>query len=305
MVFLLGACSYKSMVTHPAQPGDYYCPMEYKTGSYKRSYRLHIPPGYEPERPMPLVISLHGAFSSAKQMERRTGLNRIADRENFLVLYPNGIGRFGFLQHWNAGHCCGKAFKDGIDDVGFISAAVEHISERVNVDCGRIYLIGYSNGGMMAHRLAAEKSSDFAAVAVVAGTISSRADDRSPWRRISSPQVPVPILIIHGQKDDYIPYEGGKATGRKSTHTFYSVKETTDFWVRNNNCMDFDEIFYFNRLIRKRIWFDESGKPMVVQYALSGWGHDWPGPSNYKSDSPLTGFDCAEVIWEFFRLYHK
>ena len=73
-----------------------------KFNGLRRSYRIHVPSGYEPQNAMPLVIVIHGAFSTAKQIEKETGFSRLADRHGFIVSYPNGIGIFGFLQHWNA-----------------------------------------------------------------------------------------------------------------------------------------------------------------------------------------------------------
>ena len=91
-------------------------------------------------------------------MEKFSGFSALADREKFLVLYPDGMGLFGYLQHWNAGHCCGKAAKDKVDDVGFIAAAIEDVCDHLRVDRSRIYMLGFSNGGMMAYRFAAEKT---------------------------------------------------------------------------------------------------------------------------------------------------
>jgi len=80
-------------------------------------------------------------------MENWSGWSQLADREGFIVIYPEGIGLLGFLQHWNAGHCCGKAAEDDWDDVAFIEAAINGVSIQYEIDKHRIYMVGFSNGG--------------------------------------------------------------------------------------------------------------------------------------------------------------
>ena len=94
---------------------------------------------------MPLVVVIHGAFDTAEGMEKITRFSQLADREGFMVLYPNGMGLLGFRQHWNAGHCCGKADNDQVDDVGFVAATIEDVCVRFKVDRNRIYMVGFSN----------------------------------------------------------------------------------------------------------------------------------------------------------------
>jgi polyhydroxybutyrate depolymerase len=124
-------------------PGTYDQKTEIRAAGFRRSYRWHLPEGYDGRTPLPLVVAIHGAFSGAKAFERETGFSALADREGFIVAYPNGIGLFGLLRHWNSGHCCGKARKDDIDDVGFVATVIDQISERLLVDRGRIYVVGY------------------------------------------------------------------------------------------------------------------------------------------------------------------
>ena len=148
------------------KPGTYQHKLNVRVTGSRRSYLLHIPRGYDPARPTPLVVVLHGAFDTAKEVERQTGLSDLADREGFFALYPNGITLFGWLQHWNARHCCGKAMKDGIEDLGFVAGVIEQAQVHLNVDPKRIYMVGYSNGGMLVYLFASEKPETLSAVAI-------------------------------------------------------------------------------------------------------------------------------------------
>ena len=88
--------------------------VDIEINGFRRTYLVHVPTGYTPDIPLPLVVVIHGAFDTAQGMERVSGFSLLADREGFIVLYPNGMGILGFLQHWNAGHCCGKAADDQV-----------------------------------------------------------------------------------------------------------------------------------------------------------------------------------------------
>ena len=138
---LLTACTKTLPVNVVAGSGTYEQEMDIQAGGFNRSYGVHVPPGYDGRKPLPLVVVIHGAFDTAEGMETYSGFSKLSDRENFLVLYPNGMGLFGYLQHWNAGHCCGKAAKDQIDDVGFIEAAIEDVCSRLRVDRQKVFLL--------------------------------------------------------------------------------------------------------------------------------------------------------------------
>jgi hypothetical protein len=90
-----------------------------------RSYRVHVPPGYDGLTPVPLVFVFHGGGGSGEQIElRSSGMNEIADREGFVAVYADGTGT---IRTWNAGGCCGSAARDEVDDVGFVRALLDHL----------------------------------------------------------------------------------------------------------------------------------------------------------------------------------
>jgi len=77
--------------------------------------------GYDRNKPVPLLIALHGGMGNGKHFMKSTGLDKTAEKNNFIVVFPNGTARFNRGRYtWNAGSCCGYAFKKKIDDVGFI-----------------------------------------------------------------------------------------------------------------------------------------------------------------------------------------
>ena len=234
-VFLVN-CTASLPKDVPSGPKTYKNKVDIRIMGNRRSYLVHVPPVHETLYPLSLVVAIHGAFETAKDMEKRSGFSDLADKEGFVVVYPNGFGLFGLLQHWNAGHCCGKAAADGIDDVGFLTAVIEDVKGRLPIDPNRIYMVGFSNGGMLAYRFAAEKTITLSALAAVAATIGSTSSGDEPLWRMPNPAAPLPLIALHGLADEAIPAQGGVSPKRGGDQSFLSVKGSTDFWIRNNGC---------------------------------------------------------------------
>ena len=129
-------------------------------------YRVHVPARYDPARPAPLLVVLHGGGGNMDlQASEAYGQVAKSDSEGFIAVFPNGFSRFpgGRLATWNAGNCCGAARDRDVDDVGFIREVVARVERQWNVDRARVYATGMSNGAMMAYRLACDASDVFKA----------------------------------------------------------------------------------------------------------------------------------------------
>jgi polyhydroxybutyrate depolymerase len=309
LALLYTGCTASLPKDHPAGPRTYKNAMDIRVMGARRTYRVHIPPDYNPAVPLPLVVVIHGAFDTAAGMEKFTGFSDLADKENFIVMYPNGMGIFGFLQHWNAGHCCGKAASDKVDDVGFVAAAIEDVRARLKIDPERIYMVGFSNGGMLAYRFAAERGDLLAAVAPLAASIGGRPSDQEPEWRIPDPVRPLSVISIHGLADDDIPYEGGVSLHRGGTRTYWSVEKSIGFWVSHNGCNPrAAESYLDNGRVHIKSWGVCRSDTEVALYLLENWGHVWPGKyftADLAEDDPLKNFDAAEIIWGFFKSHRR
>ena len=272
----------------------------------RRYYLLHIPPSYDPQKKTPLVIVLHGAFSTPKQMEKETGFSKLSDREGFIVAYPSGAyGLFGFLKHWNAGHCCGKAAKENIDDVGFLLNVMNHIKNEYAVDSSRVYMTGFSNGGMLTYLFAAEHTDKLAAAACLGASLGGRASKEMPVWKTPKPESPLPMIIFHARDDLNVPYKGGVSPKKGGEREYVSAAESVDFWVQNNGCDNNSVVkdLYNGRIVLKE-WLDHEKGNDVIFYTIENWGHIWPGKyfsDRLENDDPLKGFDAAEILWAFFK----
>jgi len=247
-----------------------------------------------------VILALHGAFSTARKFETESGLSRLADREGFLVVYPQGIGLGDSFRHWNSGHCCGKARNLNIDDVGFALAAVDDAARRNPVDRSRLYVVGHSNGGMLAYRIAAERPEAVAAVAVSSATIGGIPAAGEPEWSVPRPSRSVPVLAFHGRADENVPYDGGRASQSRGKSSTISAARSAGLWVEADGCDPAPRVaMMLEERVEQRSWSGCGDGAEVVLYSLEGWGHDWP-----DQDS-LGGFDATTTIWKFFERYRR
>ena len=96
----------------------------------------------KPAVPLPLDVASRIIIDALGGLQ---AAHELADREGFVVVYPQGIGLLGMFRHWNSGHCCGKARKTGIDDVAFVLSVVDDVASKLRIDRTRLYVTGFSN----------------------------------------------------------------------------------------------------------------------------------------------------------------
>ncbi|NOH02361.1 MAG: prolyl oligopeptidase family serine peptidase [Chloroflexi bacterium] len=265
----------------------------------ERGYILHTPKGFDEETPAPVVFVFHGGGGNAENAIRMSGMNEIADREGFLVVYPNGSGRLDDkVLTWNGGTCCGFAQENNIDDVGFTRAVLSDLQEIAQVDPKRIYAAGMSNGGTLSYRLACEAADIFAAIAPVAGTQNLTT---------CVPSEPVSLIHFHGTDDRHLPYEGGVGAESLTGAEYVSVKDSIDFWIGFNGCNSQPQTNSFED-VQHQVWKGCARGSSVELYAIVGGKHAWPGSSGpgwLGGDEPTQSISASELIWEFFAAHPK
>jgi polyhydroxybutyrate depolymerase len=279
----------------PLGPGDHTRSLD--VDKRTRSYLVHVPKSYDPKKPTPVVLALHGAAMNGPMMAPFCGLSKTADEKGFFVVYPSGTGTGPFLT-WNAGGFNGKMAEGKADDVAFIGKLLDDLGTVAKVDEKRVYACGMSNGAMMCYRLAAELSDRIAAVAPVAGTIAIEE---------SKPKRPVPVLHFHGTKDTFVPFEVAKG----KTPGFMRLKGVEDSiqtWVKLNQCEDKPKADVLSKdgdemkVTRKTYGGGKDGAEVVLIVIEEG-GHTWPGqkpPMGFMGKSAMS-VSANDLIWEFFQ----
>lgn len=279
-----------------------------------RYFNLVLPAAYTPEKSFPLVVVLHSGGGHAGMIEERTQMTAKAEKENFIVVYPTGSGYTKNRFHtWNSGHCCFYALSKKVDDLGFIRKLVNLLSSKLNVDHSRIYLTGFSNGGMLAYYLAATTPDLFAAVAPVSATIGGYADEYSSRFVIPKPRKPVPLMIFHGTADQQILYYGGSGPKALYHRRDISVADSIKYWMGVNRCRNQvkTSINKSGRIEIRNYACDKQGAPITL-VSIKGMGHAWASETRggwrieyALLDEPNREISATDMIWDFFRKHRR
>jgi polyhydroxybutyrate depolymerase len=249
-------------------PGDQQVTLDF--GGRQRTYVVHAPPGYDGSVALPLVVAMHPWPGDAALIAETTGWNAKADKENFLVVYPEGYDR-----SYNALVCCGNE-----DDVGFIETVIARMTAEWKADPKRVYATGMSNGGDMAIKLAMELPATLAAIAPVsAGFIGPKIADPS-YR----PATPVSMITVIGGKDRY----------------YAQFEDGIKAWRERLACAEAGAPTTLEKGITATASTCSDGSALSV-YRVPDMGHSWPGPRQGSSSDPKAGIDATDLVWEFFK----
>jgi polyhydroxybutyrate depolymerase len=211
-----------SSICDSLRPGDTTGTMQF--GGALRTYLVHVPPNRAPGTPVPLLVDMHGIFLDAQIQRGLSNYVQFADREGFIIVFPNGIDNA-----WNIGPCC--TFSRTVDDVGFLRALVGRFTSAGCVDPKRVYAAGYSMGGGMSHYLACNAGDVFAAVAPAAFDLLQEAP--------CAPTRPITVVSFRGTADFIVPYAGGPSrppNGLNTTINFLGAERTFTRWAELNRC---------------------------------------------------------------------
>ena len=204
---------------------DRTAPAERTVAVDGREARLILPRTLGDE-PLPLVVLLHGFGSDAGSADRYLGISQHVAHDRFALLLPQGNRNLFRARFWNATPTCCDFFGSDVDDAGYLRELVGEVERIVAV--GRVSVIGYSNGGFMAYRLACDGLPKLAAIAVLAGSSFERA------QRCDG-AAPLSVLHIHGDRDDLVGY-AGETELLLDWPGFPGAVELAGRWARRAGC---------------------------------------------------------------------
>jgi polyhydroxybutyrate depolymerase len=263
--------------------------LNYLVHDYTRSYILHVPPTYSKGLDMPLVVVIHGYTGTAEGMEQWTHMSDKADKEGFIVAYPNGIPypwNDNNPQAWN----CGGPWEDWTaqtDDVGFINEMIEKISAYYSIDPNRIFITGHSNGSRMTYRLGFELSHKIAAIAPVSGQMVYESE--------KIPSYPVSVLHLHALDDTTVKYDGQ----HNPDETIYeSVDSVLTRWSSYYSCKIIPDTLHIEDNYLVKSWSCDDINTNIVLYLMKRGAHQWFTVEN-------SGIDANDIIWEFFKSHPR
>jgi polyhydroxybutyrate depolymerase len=190
-----------------------------------RPVRLEVPSTYDCRTGSELLVVLHGYTGNGPGTIDYFGIEAEAEKRGFLYMGPNGTKDAAGNQFWNASSACCDFAKTAVDDSAYLSKLIDDVQAEWNVDRKRVFLIGHSNGGFMAYRMACEHRVQIAAIASLAGAMPDDAANCPGGEEVS-------VLQIHGTADETISFEGGSLLG----NLYPSAQTSVLDWVASNKC---------------------------------------------------------------------
>lgn len=263
-----------------------------------REILLTVPRGID--RPTALVVALHGLLETAESMRERVTRHRLdalAERYGFVVVYPSAWGRV-----WNLGEGAGaERLLPRRDDLAFLRRAIAEARKRAPIDPDRIFVTGYSMGGMVGLSLACKTPGLVRAVAYVASALPEMFVDDC------GAHPPDGVLVINGTADDVVPFEGGPViSGPLARMQLASFEESLAFFGARNGCRGAPDIREWDAKddytsVERRGWY-HCRRGAVEGYSVEGGGHRWPsgGPILPVTGRTTYEIDGSAAVWGFF-----
>jgi poly(hydroxyalkanoate) depolymerase family esterase len=284
----------------------------------KRPYRLYVPAKYDGVSRLPLMVMLHGCGQNPKTFAAGTRMNRIADKEGFLVLYPEQVGWANKYRCWN---WFDPSAHNGVGEALLIAGMIRGVIENHAVDADHVYLAGLSAGGAMASILANCYGDLFAACAIHSGLMFRAAGSPGEATRAmkhgsrSSPQDavkhasqisrknfrPMPVIVFQGSVDTTVyPVNADQVLEqflKLAEHVGEPNATTSRQPMRTKQV---------NGGYAYQVWdYLHEGRLLVRKVVVEGMGHAWSGGDARHPFNDPKGPDASRMIWEFFSGFHR
>ena len=298
-----GRPAARAAVPHP---GSSFEASTHSVDGVTRQYKLYVPSS--PATTPALVVMLHGCTQDADDFAAGTRMNTFAERDGFLVLYPQQSRDANAHGCWNWFNRRDQQRDTG--EAGFIADLIREVAAAHRVDPARIYVAGLSAGGAMAAIVASEYPDLIAAAGIhsglPAGAAGNLPDALTAMRNgggrkilstyasgVASPGLPpVPTIVFHGDADRTVHASNGEQlvsavldrVAGATTVRPPSAAATTDRHTRTDHV-------------------DGAGDTLVEHWLLHGAGHAWSGGDPAGSYVDPQGIDASAEMVRFFRAH--
>jgi poly(hydroxyalkanoate) depolymerase family esterase len=292
------------VVPSSARTGGRFVDGVYTNSAGTRAYKLYIPSGYTGQA-LPLVVMLHGCTQTSIDFAAGTRMNVLAEKEIFLVAYPEQVNSANGSRCWNWFQAANQG--RGAGEPSLIAGITQQIMSSHHVDISRVYVAGLSAGGAMAVIMAATYPDLFAAVGVHSGLAYGGADDlptayaamkQGPAKRARNLTQAIPMIVFHGDSD--------------KTVAKINADHLLDQWLRvavnrpgamprssRDATVEHGQGIHGHAYTRY-IYHDVSGRAIAEKWVIHQAGHAWSGGSPNGSFTDPKGPDASAEMFRFF-----
>ncbi len=287
-----------------------------------RDHRLYVPDGYE-DRRVPLVVLLHGCRQDAEDFAAGTRMNALAERETFLVLYPEQDSGANSLNCWNWFDPANQ--ERGGGEPSIIAGATERIIAEYNVDPDRVYVAGISAGGAMTGILGATYPDLYAAIGVHSGLEYKATEDsrmalavqrmggpdpdrqgREAFLSARSEARVLPTIVFHGEDDMVVNVVNAHQTLSQWAQTNDYADDGSD----NDSITDEPADVYREQVpegydYTRYVYENPEGGVILEKWIVEELGHDWSGGDTEGSYADPQGPDASGEMVRFFDQHPK
>lgn len=202
-------------------------PTEVEFGASKAQFFL--PEGMATAAKPAFVLILHGLGGSGSELVAALGLTAFANEKRFAFAAPDGTRDRQGRRFWNANEVCCNFGQADVDDEARLIGLIDYAVEVLHTDPKRVFVVGYSNGGFMAHRLACAHAERVRAIVSIAAAGPDAAQRCAPSEAVD-------VLEIHGEKDSIVPFGGGHLFSRPELPRSPSVPAGLRVWAEKARC---------------------------------------------------------------------
>lgn len=289
-----GASLFKPKTT-PTPPGDYVMTIEVDGETVEaartRSYTIHIPASYTGEEPVALFIAIPDNGMSGKKFNKDADLQKYSDAGGNILVFPDA---FGEKLEWNNGINQGSE----ANDILFLQTLITKLQEVHNINPKQIYLIGFGQGGILAYQVASSMANEVAAVGVVGASVGYRAEKGADVNMIQPVIAPVSVIMIHGIRDDVIPFALPK-DAKKNAAGYQTFDQSEGYWVKTLGCEGGPKVrITRNEHIIRHTWEGCNGGSSLVSISINTGKHEWFQSATAK-ETKKPSISATEAIFAF------
>jgi polyhydroxybutyrate depolymerase len=250
-------------------------------GDTLRTFVAYLPEAADTAEALPMLLLFHGGLGDADDARYGSGFDETAEEYGIVAVYPDG------LDGWAEGYGCGAAEHAGVNDTGFVRLLIDKMVDGFPIDEDRVYVAGFSQGGLFVHFLACKMSDELAGVASVAGpiTFGAAADcQMAP---------PLAVFTMQGTEDGAVPYDGagGAPCG------YLGAEATLDYWAAMNDCpgevaveTEWPDLVEDGTRVYQHTYSQCSGGSEVMLLEVEGGYHNWHMSSDFNINDAIASF---------------